>query len=617
LQTYRVALSKLVNSLSWGPDIAVPKPIDPAKTILRIDINDYGWTEATWDRILATNPYGIVSRSEAAEFCYAATKCPLPHVRGDWFVAAGSVPPLYHEILDLPTTDRELERRLHIDVERNQRTGRAARAGFNASGVSSNNRLIERHIATLTGGAYWKSYDFSGNADRKNLFAHPTGPGGTGGFEHDGGEIIFNLPNGMQGYLLTDGNGNRIDKGPVSIVRDPRRPDSAVVNGLSCMSCHSQGTISKDDQVRGSVLASEESFSREELQTVRALYPEKADFDKLLAADAARFAAAVLAAGGQPRGTEPIVTLAMRFEEELDLTTASAEAGMKLPVFEASLQISPSLARTLGPLRVGGTVKRELYVANFATMVRELNLGTYFGKGATDLPASAAAIPTNSSSNNPTSTKGSGQPPRKSRWNGKAMQALRTDAEIDGALASLRSNESARIRFAADCFANSPPTKPRADVVSALTTIAEHGDHFERLACIPALAVWHDRETATKLIEMLAREDDHFVTQEIIKTLGALRDERAIGPIVALLNDPLGRSNVPDALKPFGEKGELALLAELGSNNREHLKAVCDVLGTIGTKASVPALEKLVTHDDWFVQTSARRALQKVKLRNP
>ncbi|HEX3870775.1 MAG TPA: c-type cytochrome, partial [Pirellulales bacterium] len=298
LETYRVALSKLVNSLSWGSEIVRPKPIDPAMTVFRIDINDFGWTEKTWDCVIACNPYAVTFDMPAAKFCYSATKCALPHVRADWFVAAAAVPPLYHEILLLPTTDRVLEIRLHVDVARNQRTGRAARAGFNGSGVSTNNRLIERHGSTLTGGAYWKSYDFSGNDGKKNLFAHPIGPGGTNGFEHDGGEIIFNLPNGLQAYFLTDGKGTRIDKGPIAIVRDPRRPDSAVVNGLSCMSCHSSGMIPKDDQVRATVLATSSVYKKEEVEIVKALYPEKADFDALLRTDAERFANAVAKAGG-------------------------------------------------------------------------------------------------------------------------------------------------------------------------------------------------------------------------------------------------------------------------------------------------------------------------------
>jgi hypothetical protein len=38
LLSYRAGLSKLVNSLSWGRDVKTPEPIDPAKTIFRIDL---------------------------------------------------------------------------------------------------------------------------------------------------------------------------------------------------------------------------------------------------------------------------------------------------------------------------------------------------------------------------------------------------------------------------------------------------------------------------------------------------------------------------------------------------------------------------------------------------
>ena len=118
-----------------------------------------------------------------------ATGCTLPYVRADWFVAAASRPPLYHEVLQVPDTDRDLEKQLHIDVEENIRHERVCRAGFNGSGVSQNNRLIERHDSSF--GAYWKSYDFANSSGRQNLFEHPLGPMGADAFDHSGGEIIL------------------------------------------------------------------------------------------------------------------------------------------------------------------------------------------------------------------------------------------------------------------------------------------------------------------------------------------------------------------------------------------------------------------------------------------
>ena len=72
--------------------------------------------------------------------------------------ATASRPPLYHDLLQLPTTAGELERQLRLDAAIDIQQERVARAGFNGSGVSRNNRLIERHVALH--GAYWRTYDF-------------------------------------------------------------------------------------------------------------------------------------------------------------------------------------------------------------------------------------------------------------------------------------------------------------------------------------------------------------------------------------------------------------------------------------------------------------------------
>ena len=245
LQGYRNGVAKLVNSLSWGRKVVVPMPIDPARTILRLDLRDYKWTSKIWDAIAGADTYGLTyPESKTARDLYEYAGCVLPHVRGDWLVAAAARPPLYHDILQLPLTDKELETLLRVDADDNIRTCQVARAGFNGSAVSRNNRMIERHESSY--GYYWKSYDFGKNVDRQNLFACPLGPGDAKSqFKHDGGELIFNLPNGLQAYMLVNGEGRRILKGPTEIVSDPKRPDRAVENGLSCMSCHVKGILPK------------------------------------------------------------------------------------------------------------------------------------------------------------------------------------------------------------------------------------------------------------------------------------------------------------------------------------------------------------------------------------
>ena len=64
-------------------------------------------------------------------------------------------------------------------------------------------------------------------------------------FEHAGGEIIYNLPNGLQAYVLVDDKGKRINEAPIEVVSDrsPSRKTShsQISNGLSCIACHDNG----------------------------------------------------------------------------------------------------------------------------------------------------------------------------------------------------------------------------------------------------------------------------------------------------------------------------------------------------------------------------------------
>ena len=59
-QSYRNALAKLLNSLSWHPRITLPRPIDRDGLVLRIDLRDYQWDTKLWNRLVAEYPYGVL-----------------------------------------------------------------------------------------------------------------------------------------------------------------------------------------------------------------------------------------------------------------------------------------------------------------------------------------------------------------------------------------------------------------------------------------------------------------------------------------------------------------------------------------------------------------------------
>lgn len=403
----RAALSKLANSLSWEQEIVVPRVVDAgqAEVVLAVDLRDLGWDERNiWNEILKLYPYGLkqdVSTDdelrELSREVYELTGTHVPYLRVDWFIDTASRPPLYHTILNLPTTAQDLERQLKVDPDEDFLRDKLTRAGFAESGVSTSNRLVDRHPALY--GAYWKSYDFAKSEGTGNLFQFPLGPKfddnpfDRQAFEHAGGELIFNLPNGLQGYLLIDNVGNRIDKGPINIVRDLKETSGTaeVVNGISCMACHEHGMIRFKDTIRDGLGV----FGDAQLK-VRRLFQKPDTMTKLLDRDEQRFLQSLTDATGpflqvgnnQQRNVktfpEVVGSIARFYQKDLELEDVAAELGMPDPrELQILIKGNPRLRELgLGPLVQGAAIKRSTWqslersISPFQQAAFELELGT-------------------------------------------------------------------------------------------------------------------------------------------------------------------------------------------------------------------------------------------------
>ena len=375
LHAYQRALSKLVNSLSWGRNVINPRPIDPKETIFYIDLRDYEWEVGTnrWSLIETEYPYEIefnaptqTNLREKLAHLREEMNCEVPFIHVDWFLAIASLPPLYHDILGLPETDRELETRLEVNVAENIRNAagkRVWRAGFSDSGVSNHNRVVERHISRY--GAYWKSYDFAGSVGTQNIFTHPLS------FTHDGGEVIFNLPNGLQAYYLSDTGGRRLDAAPINIVRNLAASDPTVRNGLSCIGCHTEGMKDFEDQVRGVIQRNPNPpFNKDRALQ---LYTDKATMAGLVAEDTDRYKQALEATGDVFGGIEPIQRFHEAFQRPLDASHAAAAVGLETETFLQRIRQNVGL-KNLGLLVLEtGTIKRDTWTSKFDEIVFALN----------------------------------------------------------------------------------------------------------------------------------------------------------------------------------------------------------------------------------------------------
>jgi serine/threonine-protein kinase len=405
LRLVRAGLAKALNSMSWQPDLVLPRAVDPDQTVFAVDVGELGWErEDLWRAVMREYPYGLSyagSRDQRLrrldQDIAAETDCDLPVVRADWFVALATQPPLYHTLLELPRDARVLEERLRVDVLANFRSGRLVRAGFATSGVSGQNRLVERHPAAH--GAYWKSYDFKARTPRNVLTRFPLGPEFDGNpfpqqaFRQAGGELIFNLPNGLQGYLLVNARDERIDAGPVEIVSDALKTAGtpAVINGLSCMSCHKHGMIPFKDAIRDGT-----AVGGDALRLVQQLYPPQATLDRLVRDDGKRFLDALERATGPFLRVGPDRDQAVRdFPEPVgevarayllkDLGPAEAayELGLERPEQLRSMIEGSAALRALGlaPLTAGRSIRRDEWetldgTSLFQKVARELQLGS-------------------------------------------------------------------------------------------------------------------------------------------------------------------------------------------------------------------------------------------------
>lgn len=419
IRIVRAAVSKLINSLSWELELVTLEIVpDTDATVMAVDLHDLRWTGGNqWMQIMNEYPYGLKFNyikdeqlKQVAIDVQQLSGAELPFIRADWFVFNASRGRLYHDLLELPDHVEELEAMVGVNVKRNIVSGRAARAAFGRSGVSRQNRMVERHDSRY--GAYWISYDFLPRRGRGDLIRFPLGPNfpeneyNRHAFDHDGGEAIFNLPNGLQGYYLLDGKGDRLNgPAPADVVYDSAAiaGTPAIVNGLSCMNCHREGMISGfRDEIRDS-----EALAGDPLVKVRELYVEHEEMEKLVAKDRDQFLKALESAVGNflkvgddsdkdiADFPEPIGRVAQRYLADLGPTEVAYELGLE-NINDIREQIRHD--RDLRKLGLGtliqekpGTIKRARWEAVdgtsfFQDVAVELQLGTPILPGTTRRP---------------------------------------------------------------------------------------------------------------------------------------------------------------------------------------------------------------------------------------
>jgi len=375
MESLRKAFFKVVNSLSRSPVLVKPVAVDAKKLVYRLKLDELGIPVQVFESVMNdfypfTQQYlNNVSDSTAIRAAQndatmrTATGSNNYLIRADWFIATATLPIAYERLLQLGPDLVSLETELGVNSLANLTANRVIRSGFKNSGVSSQNRVIERH-SQRNGLAYWLSYDFARLDQIENIFANPLGPvamNSTKAFQHDGGEVIFQLPNGMFGYRLITGTGVILDKGPTSIVKQVDAPSqflSAIVNGVSCMNCHGAGLLFKKDEIRAFTLANIGNFSQVEVEKVLNLYPEEKIFKDSMDKDNGYYFNALTSIGIDPKTPDP-VNQAFRFYNR---SLAKADVREELGVSDAALDsilLNEPFRTQWSSLRTQGFISRQ------------------------------------------------------------------------------------------------------------------------------------------------------------------------------------------------------------------------------------------------------------------
>jgi hypothetical protein len=397
LDRQRHALFKGINSVSTATTITRPVAIDPDQTIYRIDIRDYEWDREIdlqdndvenpanvdfrdgWEAIVAnprTAVYAVEYQGDAADDLALEAGTRVPFMPVNAFIQATEFGDLYYTLIGGRASLFDFEREvLELDTRAETAENRLMRAGFSNSGVSKQERVLNRFDSGVGAGqSYWISFDFDGGGggevdgsfqrDRANdsIYSNPLD------FAFGGGEAIFSLPNGMQGYYAADGAGNRLATAPLGVVIDPAQNNGLVTNGASCHSCHNAGLITFVDTVRQFVLDNKFRFNNETFENVMEQYPDAATFSRQMDLDSAMHVNATVRAGVPKGEADPISWVYLDFQRlSVDLRLAAGELGVEPDVLLENIDL---LDPRLSNLSVeGGYVGREIMDATFLDSV--------------------------------------------------------------------------------------------------------------------------------------------------------------------------------------------------------------------------------------------------------
>jgi serine/threonine-protein kinase len=382
LEPERWAMSKFINSISQRAQITEPEEVVGTNgTIYRIDLRDYDLDVTNgpfdpnglvggpfvdgWELIINNNNFAVEFEGDAAENVILQSETLIPIMFSDAVIDEGTIGNIYYELLRLQDNRDANLLDLEVDLQANLDDRTAIFAATTASEISDQQRFMRRDQSDAAGDQYyWESFDLDPNLAGNSVFDRPL----DFNLDANGSEALFSLPNGLQAYIIYDENGLRLEESP--ILFDNAQNDNVLRAGISCMTCHDNGVIQFEDEVRTfaednridvSLAAQEADLDGDgiadgEFEDILDLYPDNADLREQIVDDATNYRAALTRAGNPTNGSDSISDTFIRFDK--DVRIADVAGFLHYPIQNLERDI-PRLDPALSGLDDGFTVDTD------------------------------------------------------------------------------------------------------------------------------------------------------------------------------------------------------------------------------------------------------------------
>jgi hypothetical protein len=401
LNVWSQAVNKALNGLNnQTQDIFKVQAIEPTGTVLRVDLRTFGISTAAQIALLDGGDTNLNIVDNTSQGVVLQTLIGSKH---PWFHADNFVDfshrnsAVYYGLLGTPKTLAGLQAQQGVNFQNNLATLNLNFIGSASSPIAEQkNRLIVRDVEARSANSYyWQTFDVNAvpnikvvngvNQNTKNLFQFPLLPGAGAAvatpavatFTSDASEVIYTLPNGMQGYALFDAVGNLLNDADPNVVIDTLTPlGNKVINASnSCGRCHNQGTIPMNDQILASTIANKSQFTANDVALVQALYKAAGADSNFFKKDNSVFAQALTSAGVDPNAPDPMSVITDRYLQNWDITMIGSLLFLTKDQITTAINTSPTaLAQIGGLLAPGGTVTFQQFIAVLPQLIKDARL---------------------------------------------------------------------------------------------------------------------------------------------------------------------------------------------------------------------------------------------------